>query len=76
MLFTFFWPKTNLEIQLRIFGSILIVFAESAVNVLVPVYNQKIGKTEKCIKNIHGVVERSLMEGDGCKWNFIREHCG
>ncbi|KAG4066519.1 hypothetical protein HA402_007155 [Bradysia odoriphaga] len=42
MLVTIYWPEANFSIQIRMFGSILIVFVSSSVNILVAVYNQRI----------------------------------
>lgn len=39
----FLWPKKSIALQLRVIISILLLIAGRVLNVLVPVYNQKIG---------------------------------
>ena len=46
MLYTIYWPEADFSIQIRMFGSIVVMLLNSSVNVLVAVYNQRIGKTK------------------------------
>lgn len=49
LLLRFVWPKNNFEIQLKLFFCVLLLAFERLTNLLVPIYNQKIGEF---IKNL------------------------
>lgn len=44
LLLPFVWPRKNLDVQLRILFCVFLLIVERFINVIVPLYNQKIGE--------------------------------